>query len=244
MVPLISSVTQSCPTPQPHGLQQARQMEGSDKMWSTGKGSGKPLQYSCLENPMNSMKMVPLRFCSKSGGKGRRVAEHLWSWRGYCSGQPHIGIFIIWVPLDDSDGEGNGTPLQCSCLENPRDGAAWWAAVYGVTQSWTRLRWLCNSSSRWFWRAVRVEKHCSFTSWHPTHRSSCYSVAKSCLTLCDPMDCIAPGFPVLHHLPEFTQTQVHWFGDAIQPSHPLSPSFPPAFSLPQHQGLFHWVSSS
>ena len=141
-------------------------------------------------------------------------------------------------------GEGNGNPLQCSCLENPRDGAAWWAAVYGVTQSWTRLRWLCNSSSRWFWRAVRVEKHCSFTSWHPTHRSSCYSVAKSCLTLCDPMDCIAPGFPVLHHLPEFTQTQVHWFGDAIQPSHPLSPSFPPAFSLPQHQGLFHWVSSS
>ena len=95
MVPLISSVTQSCPTPQPHGLQQARQMEGSDKMWSTGKGSGKPLQYSCLENPMNSMKMVPLIFCSKSSGKGRRVAEHLWSWRGYCSGQPHISIFII-----------------------------------------------------------------------------------------------------------------------------------------------------
>ena len=37
-------------------------------------------------------------------------------------------------------GEGNGNPLQCSCLENPRDGGAWWAAVYGVTQSWTRLK--------------------------------------------------------------------------------------------------------
>ena len=36
--------------------------------------------------------------------------------------------------------EGNGTPLQCSCLENPRDGGAWWAAIYGVTQSWTRLK--------------------------------------------------------------------------------------------------------
>ena len=43
-------------------------------------------------------------------------------------------------------GEGNGNPLQCSCLENPRDGGAWWAAVYGVTQSWTRLKWLSSSS--------------------------------------------------------------------------------------------------
>ena len=43
-------------------------------------------------------------------------------------------------------GEGNGNPLQCSCLENPRDGGAWWAAVYGVTQSWTRLKWLSSNS--------------------------------------------------------------------------------------------------
>ena len=43
-------------------------------------------------------------------------------------------------------GEGNGNPLQCSCLENPRDGGAWWAAVYGVTQSQTRLKWLSSSS--------------------------------------------------------------------------------------------------
>ena len=45
-------------------------------------------------------------------------------------------------------GEGNGNPLQCSCLENPRDGEAWWAAVYGVTQNRTRLKWLSSSSSR------------------------------------------------------------------------------------------------
>ena len=43
-------------------------------------------------------------------------------------------------------GEGNGNPLQCSCLENPRDGGAWWAAVYGVTQSQTQLKWLSCSS--------------------------------------------------------------------------------------------------
>ena len=45
-------------------------------------------------------------------------------------------------------GEGNGNPLQCSCLENPRDGGSWWAAIYGVTQSRTRLKWLSSSSSR------------------------------------------------------------------------------------------------
>ena len=56
----------------------------------------------------------------------------------------------------------------------------------------------------------------------------CCSVAKLCLTLCGPVDCSTPGSPVLHHLPEFTQTHVHCVGDAIQPSHPLSPRFPPA----------------
>ena len=49
--------------------------------------------------------------------------------------------------LQDLLGEGNGNPLQCSCLENPRDGGAWWAAVYGVAQSRTRLKWLSSSSS-------------------------------------------------------------------------------------------------
>ena len=61
------------------------------------------------------------------------------------------------------------------------------------------------------------------------------SIAQSCLTLCDPMDCSMPGFPVLHHLLELAQTHVHWVSDAIQPSHPLlSPSLP-AFNLAQHQ---------
>ena len=51
--------------------------------------------------------------------------------------------YSVWIVL----GEGNGTPLQCSCLENPRDGGAWWAAVYGVAQGWTRLKRLSSSSS-------------------------------------------------------------------------------------------------
>ena len=69
------------------------------------------------------------------------------------------------------------------------------------------------------------------------------SVAQSCPTLCDPMNRSTPGLPVHHQLPESTQTHVHWVGDAIQPSHPLSSPSPPALNLSQHQGLFKWVSS-
>ena len=73
--------------------------------------------------------------------------------------------------------------------------------------------------------------------------SCCCSVAKSCLTLCDLMDCSTPGFPVLHYLPKFAQTHVHWVDDAIWLSHPLSSPSPPALNFSQHQGLFKWVSS-
>ena len=70
------------------------------------------------------------------------------------------------------------------------------------------------------------------------------SITHSCLTLCDPMDCSTPGLPVHHQLLEFTETHVHWVGDYIQPSHPLSPPSLPAFNVSQHQGLFKRVSSS
>ena len=75
--------------------------------------------------------------------------------------------------------------------------------------------------------------------WEPVNTLlSCFcSLAELCLTLCKPMNCSTPGFPVLHYLPRFALT-------AIQPSHPLSPPPPPALSLSQHQGLCQWVSSS
>ena len=127
-------------------------VESSDKMWSTGDRSGKPLQYSCLENPMNSMKRQ----------KDKRLKDEL-----------------------------------------PRSVGAQYATGDQFS-----------------------------------------SIAQLCLTLCDPMDCSTPGLPVHHQLLEFTQTHVHWVGDAIQQSHPLSSPSPPAFHLSQHQGLFKWVSSS
>ena len=70
------------------------------------------------------------------------------------------------------------------------------------------------------------------------------SVIQSCPTLCNLMNHRTPGLPVHHQLPESTQTHVHWVGDAIQPSHPLSSPSPSALNLSQHQGLFQWVSSS
>ena len=73
--------------------------------------------------------------------------------------------------------EGNGNPLQCSCLENPRDGGAWWAAVYGVSQSWTRLKWLSSRMDR-----------------HHVWKESESEVAQSCPILCDPMDGSLPTY--------------------------------------------------
>ena len=70
------------------------------------------------------------------------------------------------------------------------------------------------------------------------------SVAQPCPTLCNTMDCSMLGLPVHPQLPELAQTPVHWVSDAIQPSHRLSSSSPPAFNLSQHQGLSKWVSSS
>ena len=64
------------------------------------------------------------------------------------------------------------------------------------------------------------------------------SVAQSCPTLCNPMNRSTPGLPVHYHFPEFTQTHVHRVSDAMQPSHPLSSTSPPALDLSQNQGLF------
>ena len=82
------------------------------------------------------------------------------------------------------------------------------------------------------------------TSSQDSGRYSYSSVALLCPTLCDPMKCIMLGFPVHHQLPELAQIHVHRISDVIQPSHPLSSPSPPAFNLPQHLGLFQWVSSS
>ena len=96
--------------------------------------------------------------------------------------------------------------------------------------------WECLSLVPVF-QMLRLVFLCS--SWKVSQFSS---VTQSCPTLCDPMDWSTPAFPVHHQLPELAQTHVHWVGDAIQPSHPLSSPSPPAFNLAQQQSLFQWVS--
>ena len=91
-----------------------------------GEGNGTPLQYFCLENPMD---------------RG--------AWLAAVHGVARVGqdwVTSLFHFSLSRIGEGNGNPLQCSCLENPRDGGAWWAAVYGVAQSRTQLK-RCSSSS-------------------------------------------------------------------------------------------------
>ena len=68
------------------------------------------------------------------------------------------------------------------------------------------------------------------------------SVAQLCYTPCNPMDYSMPGFPVLHCLPEFSQTRVHWVSNVTEPSHPLSLPSLPALNLSQHWDLFQWVA--
>ena len=67
---------------------------------------------------------------------------------------------------------------------------------------------------------------------------------QSYLTLSDPMDCSRPGSPVLHYLPEFAQTHVHWVNDAVQLSYILSSPSPSALNFSQHQAIFQWMGSS
>ena len=121
-------------------------------------------------------------------------------------------------------GEGNGTPLQYSCLENPMDGGAWWAAVHGVAERRTRL-----SDFPCTYRFHTLEKemaaHSGVLAWRipgtgepgglpstGSHRvrhdwsdsaaaaACCYSVTQLCPALCDPINCSTPGFPGLQHL--------------------------------------------
>ena len=137
-----------------------------------------------------------------------------------------------------------GPPLWA--WELTRSADCWYGRSY-----WKQGRWSClltwqplprgnqtgwDSSPLWEWLG-----ELSFVSFFLNQFSS---VTQSCLTLCEPMDCSTPGFPVHHQLPELAQTHVHWVSDAIQTSHPLSSPSPPAFDLSQHEGLFQWVSSS
>ena len=135
----------------------------------SGEGNGNPLQYSCLENPMDGgawwaalhgvaksrTQLSDFPFTFHFHALEKEMAPHSVLLPGKSHGQRSLVGCSPWgrEELDTTEqlhfhfslscmGEGNGTPLQCSCLENPRDTRAWWAAVSGVAQSRTRLKQL------------------------------------------------------------------------------------------------------
>ena len=143
---------------------------------SPGERYGYPLKYSCQENPMDrGAWQVTVHGVAKSWTWLKQLTLLYWSIIVHPEKEmaPHSSTLAWKIPwmeepgrlqsmgLLGSDtteqfhfhfslsciGEGNGNPLQCSCLENPRDGGAWWAAIYGVAQNRTRLKPLSSSSS-------------------------------------------------------------------------------------------------
>ena len=110
-----------------------------------GEGNGNPLQCSCLE---------------KSQGRGSLVGCRLWGHTELDTTERlpfHFSLSCI--------GEGNGNPVYCSCLENPGDGGAWWAAVYEVAQSRTRLKRLSSSDSSWLISEKEMAPHSRILAW-------------------------------------------------------------------------------
>ena len=120
-----------------------------------GEGNGNPLQYSCLENPVDrgawwaavygaAQSRTRLKQLSSSSSRASQVTVVVNNLPANAGNVRTVGS----IPgLGRSPGVGNGNLLQYSCLENPRDGGAWWAAVYGVAQSRTWLKRLSSSSS-------------------------------------------------------------------------------------------------
>ena len=183
-------------------------------------GNGNPLQYSCLENPTD---------------RG--------AWQATVHGVARVGHDLATKP-----------PLYSNSLSFQYVQDFTLSTEGKVVHTEFTVKWgthKCIENCHWARRSLRMlwgsrEREAGKSragggdTWLDLHfKKDCCSVAKSCPTLWNSMDYSMPDFPVLHYLPEFTQTHVHWVGDAIQPSHPLSPPFPPALSLLQHQDLFN-----
>ena len=107
------------------------------------------------------------------------------------------------------------------------------------------------NTTRWGWNRTPMRRVCGCVVggggwWRQSIKDKGVIVVQLliCVQLHHLMECSTPGFPVLHYLPEFAQTHVHWVDDAIHPSHPVSPPSPPGFNPSQHQGLFRCVGSS
>ena len=194
-----------------------------------------------------------LRLFIGFGMHGSNIYYYSWSITSKKESNPVVWTYFTylltiggWIVLSSKLNSWFSVVLGLKCkasLMGPQSSAAPFARPFppvmhdGAAWCWT-VGWLTTT--------VGFGQH--YIAFGMSHilnvADTCCSVAKSFLTLCEPMSCGTPGFPVLYSLPEFAQTHVLWVSDAIQPSHPLSSLSPSALSPSQHQGLFHRVSSS
>ena len=201
-------------------------VESSDQRWFTGEGNDKPLQYSCLENPMNSMKRqkdmtLKDEFLSLVGAQYATGEE----WRNSSRKNEEMEPKLKQHPVVDVTGDGSKVQF---CKEQYCIGT--WN-VRSMNQG--KLEVVKEEMARMN-RNILGNIELQRTGISSVQFSS---VAQSCPILCDPMNCSMPGLPVHHQLPEFTQTHVHRVSDAIQSSHPLSSPSSPAPNPSQHQSL-------
>ena len=131
----------SPPGPSVHGFFQPRVLE-----WVAIAFSQTLAYCGVISHFLHLCEYIPFKFfhCHFWWGLGQRSLVGCSPWcrsESDTTERLHVHFSLSCI------GEGSGNPLQCSCLENPRDGGAWWAAVYGVTQRWTRLKRLSSSSS-------------------------------------------------------------------------------------------------
>ena len=181
---------------------------------SSGKGNGNLLQYSCLRNPMDRGAWWSIvHGVAKSWTQLKWLSTH----RDMFKKKSLLVLFLLYFHTTDTRCVGFFPTTSSSPWEISSE-------VYHCTQFWHSLSGDGIKPHR-----LRAQSHKTVPTPIPTrvlgllNQSMC-SVAQSCLTLCDPIDCRMPGFPVLHHLPELAQTHVHWVSDAIQPSllyHPI-----------------------
>ena len=132
----------------------------------------------------------------------------------------------VFFRIHNSNGFSLKSTLKCTSVFN-----IYYLIQVPVEQSWVYDPYFANKETD-----TDNLRNCS--------KSQLSSVAQLCPTLCNPVDCGMPGFPVHHQLLELAQIHIHRVSDAIQPSYPLSSPSLPASNLSQHQGLFQWLSSS
>ena len=147
------------------------------------------------------------------------------------SGEISQARMLEWVAISYS--RGSSRSRDRTCISSPA--LAGWFFTTEPPENSVKY-FICNSIQKHFHKKPQIISSLDVSVYWYT--CCCCLVAQLCLILCDLMDCSMPGFPILHHLLEHAQTHVCWVDDAIQPSHPLSPSSSPVLNLSQHQGLF------